>query len=146
VRRAVGGDRRKPTDDRAGRTSSIITPETDSPGRDAALACGNDRVYLIRALAARVPDDVAAAAAETGGGDGGWKTQSDGKKNTRVVGAFGVKDVRLFEAALGIGGFDERFEAKVRLSRGNAVSRRRPGSFLFFFRIFSRRFSTAADS
>ena len=84
----------------------------DTPGRDAALACGDDRVHLIRELARRVPDDVAADATATVEGEKERKQKRNRKR--LVVGAFGVGDLPLFQAALGIGGFDERFEAQVR--------------------------------
>ena len=101
----------------------------DTPGRDAALACGNDRVHLIRELARRVPDDVAAdATSPAGGGD---EKERKKRKRRNVVGAFGVGDLPLFQAALGIGGFDERFEAQVR----EASRTRGPvASFSFSFR------------
>ena len=101
----------------------------DTPGRDAALACGNDRVHLIRELARRVPDDVAAdATSPAGGGD---EKERKKRKRRNIVGAFGVGDLPLFQAALGIGGFDERFEAQVR----EASRTRGPvASFSFSFR------------
>lgn len=79
----------------------------DTPGRDAALALGNDRVCLIRLLAKQIPDDVSV------GGDDSGNDELTHKKKANIVGKYGVKDLPLFEAALGIGGFDEAFERQV---------------------------------
>lgn len=114
LRAAAGGNQ-------AGLSLPVPLVVADTPGRDAALACGDDRVHLIRELARRVPDDVAADA-DAGDAAGSEKEEKERKQKQRrkrrsVVGAFGVGDLPLFQAALGIGGFDERFEAQVRRRR-----------------------------
>ena len=100
----------------AGTTRLVVA---DTPGRDAALACGDDRVHLIRELARRVPDDVPAGEdpAESALEDASETPSKKKKRRRLVVGAFGVGDLPLFQAALGIGGFDERFEAQVRAKK-----------------------------
>jgi hypothetical protein len=84
--------------------------------RDAAVACGDSRVALIRALAKEVPDDVDARGIAISGAQEGGQEGGQGKKKGRklVVGGFGARDLPLFEAALGLGGFDATFEAEVR--------------------------------
>ena len=128
LRAAAGGNQ-------AGLSLSVPLVVADTPGRDAALACGDDRVHLIRELARRVPDDVAADA-DAGDAAGSEKEEKEQKQKQRrkrrsVVGAFGVGDLPLFQAALGIGGFDERFEAQVR--------RRRRQKRVIFFPLVARR-------
>jgi hypothetical protein len=88
-------------------------------GHDAAMCCGHTRYFLVVELAKQVPDDVGSGAGE--GEDGAAEGAEDGaahakKKKSKkgVVGKFGVADLQLFEAALGLAGFDEDFEAKVR--------------------------------
>lgn len=118
-----------------GRVSFVAVPATattrckDTPGRDAALACRDDRVFLIRTLAKRVPDDVCAGVnsadpAKAHDAPGGLDTKQ--KKSKKLVGEFGVKDLPLFLAALGIGGFDDVFERKVRTVTLNPKPLRRP--------------------
>lgn len=136
LRAAAGGNQ-------AGLSLPVPLVVADTPGRDAALACGDDRVHLIRELARRVPDDVAADA-DAGDAAGSEKEEKERKQKQRrkrrsVVGAFGVGDLPLFQAALGIGGFDERFEAQVRRRRRRASSffPSSPGAAFFsFFRFF----------
>ena len=144
LRAAAGGNQ-------AGLSLPVPLVVADTPGRDAALACGDDRVHLIRELARRVPDDVAADA-DAGDAAGSEKEEKERKQKQRrkrrsVVGAFGVGDLPLFQAALGIGGFDERFEAQVRRRRRRASSffPSSPGAAFFFFFVFSffRFFFTA---
>lgn len=141
LRAAAGGNQ-------AGLSLPVPLVVADTPGRDAALACGDDRVHLIRELARRVPDDVAADA-DAGDAAGSEKEEKERKQKQRrkrrsVVGAFGVGDLPLFQAALGIGGFDERFEAQVRRRRRRASSffPSSPGAAFFFFSFF-RFFFTA---
>lgn len=136
LRAAAGGNQ-------AGLSLPVPLVVADTPGRDAALACGDDRVHLIRELARRVPDDVAADA-DAGDAAGSEKEEKERKQKQRrkrrsVVGAFGVGDLPLFQAALGIGGFDERFEAQVRRRRRRASSffPSSPGAAFFFFFVFS---------
>ena len=126
----------------AGTTRLVVA---DTPGRDAALACGDDRVHLIRELARRVPDDAqdGEADAESALEDASETASKKKKRRRQLVGAFGVGDLPLFQAALGIGGFDERFESEVRAKKSSQTrsvffsrqdETRRPfGCFLFFF-------------
>jgi hypothetical protein len=148
LRAAAGGNQAAPDAGLSDAGLSLPVPlvVADTPGRDAALACGDDRVHLIRELARRVPDDVAADAdAGDAAGSDAEKEQKQKQRRKRrsVVGAFGVGDLPLFQAALGIGGFDERFEAQVRRRRRRAPSffPSSPGAAFFFsfFRFFSRR-------
>ena len=133
LRAAAGGNQ-------AGLSLSVPLVVADTPGRDAALACGDDRVHLIRELARRVPDDVAADA-DAGDAAGSEKEEKEQKQKQRrkrrsVVGAFGVGDLPLFQAALGIGGFDERFEAQVRRRRRQKRVIFFPLVVFSFFRFF----------
>ena len=126
----------------AGTTRLVVA---DTPGRDAALACGDDRVHLIRELARRVPDDAQDGEdpAESALEDASETASKKKKRRRQLVGAFGVGDLPLFQAALGIGGFDERFESEVRAKKSSQTrsvffsrqdETRRPfGCFLFFF-------------
>ena len=126
----------------AGTTRLVVA---DTPGRDAALACGDDRVHLIRELARRVPDDAQDGEdpAESALEDASETASKKKKQRRQLVGAFGVGDLPLFQAALGIGGFDERFESEVRAKKSSQTrsvffsrqdETRRPfGCFLFFF-------------
>ena len=148
LRAAAGGNQAAPDAGLSDAGLSLPVPlvVADTPGRDAALACGDDRVHLIRELARRVPDDVAADAdAGDAAGSDAEKEQKQKQRRKRrsVVGAFGVGDLPLFQAALGIGGFDERFEAQVRRRRRRASSffPSSPGAAFFFrfFVFFSRR-------
>ena len=132
LRAAAGGNQAAPDAD------PLVV--ADTPGRDAALACGDDRVHLIRELARRVPDDVAADA-DAGDAAGSEKEEKEQKQKQRrkrrsVVGAFGVGDLPLFQAALGIGGFDERFEAQVRRRRRQKRVIFFPLVVFSFFRFF----------
>ena len=133
LRAAAGGNQ-------AGLSLPVPLVVADTPGRDAALACGDDRVHLIRELARRVPDDVAADA-DAGDAAGSEKEEKEQKQKQRrkrrsVVGAFGVGDLPLFQAALGIGGFDERFEAQVRRRRRQKRVIFFPLVVFSFFRFF----------
>lgn len=133
LRAAAGGNQ-------AGLSLPVPLVVADTPGRDAALACGDDRVHLIRELARRVPDDVAADA-DAGDAAGSEKEEKERKQKQRrkrrsVVGAFGVGDLPLFQAALGIGGFDERFEAQVRRRRRQKRVIFFPLVVFSFFRFF----------
>ncbi len=133
LRAAAGGNQ-------AGLSLPVPQVVADTPGRDAALACGDDRVHLIRELARRVPDDVAADA-DAGDAAGSEKEEKERKQKQRrkrrsVVGAFGVGDLPLFQAALGIGGFDERFEAQVRRRRRQKRVIFFPLVVFSFFRFF----------
>jgi hypothetical protein len=123
----------------AGTTRLVVA---DTPGRDAALACGDDRVHLIRELARRVPDDAQDGEdpAESALEDASETASKKKKRRRQLVGAFGVGDLPLFQAALGIG---ERFESEVRAKKSSQTrsvffsrqdETRRPfGCFLFFF-------------
>ena len=146
LRAAAGGNQRRlenAPDTDPGLPHSLPLVVADTPGRDAALACGDDRAHLIRELARRVPDDVAAADADAGDAAGAdaekEQKQNQRRKRRSVVGTFGVGDLPLFQAALGIGGFDERFEAQVRRRRRRASSffPSSPGAAFFFFFVFS---------
>ena len=88
-------------------------------------------MHLIRELARRVPDDVPAGEdpAESALEDASETPSKKKKRRRLVVGAFGVGDLPLFQAALGIGGFDERFEAQVRAKKKN------PLPVVFFSRL-----------
>ena len=143
LRAAAGGNQAAPDAGLSDAGLSLPVPlvVADTPGRDAALACGDDRVHLIRELARRVPDDVAADAdAGDAAGSDAEKEQKQKQRRKRrsVVGAFGVGDLPLFQAALGIGGFDERFEAQVRRRRRRASSffPSSPGAAFSFFLFF----------
>ena len=126
------------------RSAAGFSLVADTPGRDAALACGDDRVHLIRELARRVPDDAqdGEADAESALEDASETASKKKKRRRQLVGAFGVGDLPLFQAALGIGGFDERFESEVRAKKSSQTrsvffsrqdETRRPfGCFLFF--------------
>ena len=94
-----------------GATAKADRDETDAR-RDAAVACGDSRVALIRELAKEVPDDVDAR----GIAKEGAREKTKGRR--LLVGGFGARDLPLFEAALGIGGFDATFEAEVRPETG----------------------------
>lgn len=136
LRAAAGGNQAAPDAD-PGLSLPLPLVVADTPGRDAALACGDDRVHLIRELARRVPDDVAADAdaGDAAGADAEKeRKQKQRRKRRSVVGAFGVGDLPLFQAALGIGGFDERFEAQVRRRRRRVSSffPSSPGAAFFF--------------
>lgn len=76
-------------------------------GHDAAICCGHTRVFLIGALAENIPDNVGPP------GDGDENVEEKKRSKKAVVGNFGVGDLPLFEAALGLAGFDEDFESKV---------------------------------
>ena len=112
-------------------------------GHDAATLCGDVRWFLLRELAKTIPDDV-------GGGDGEEATDADAagrrrrrRKEEEAVeeegrpASTGVNDLCLFEAALGLGGFDEAFEAKVSARVPPSALSRRRIVFVFFF---GRRF------
>ena len=94
-------------------------------GHDAAMCCGHTRYFLVVELARLIPDDVGGGGGGDGDGDGDGgggegddvKEKKKKKSKKEVVGKFGVADLPLFEAALGLSGFDEDFEAKVRFSR-----------------------------
>ena len=101
------------------------TPKERRPSRDrartachdAAQLCGDTRWRLVFQLAKEIPEDVGSEA--TGGG-------GEPKKKSRrnVVGKFGCNDQVLFDAALGLAGFDKEFETKVRstaLLRGSFI-------------------------
>ena len=102
-------------------------------------------MHLIRELARRVPDDAqdGEADAESALEDASETASKKKKRRRQLVGAFGVGDLPLFQAALGIGGFDERFESEVRAKKSSQTrsvffsrqdETRRPfGCFLFFF-------------
>lgn len=110
LRRALSRDTKPARDKRA------------TAGHDAAICCGHTRYFLVVALAKEVPDDVEVFASAVDGDAEGETDHAGGlhgkvkkKKSKRgVVGMFGVADLPLFEAALGLAGFDEDFEAKVR--------------------------------
>jgi hypothetical protein len=125
--------RATPKDRRPRRDLSVVA------GHDAATLCGDVRWFLLRELAKTIPDDVGGGDGEeatdadaAGGGGGGEKKKKPSKK--KVVGVYGVNDLCLFEAALGLGGFDEAFEAKVsaRSLRPRFLD---DGSFSCFFSV-----------
>lgn len=74
---------------------------------DAAQLCGDTRWRLVFQLAKEVPEDVGSEATGVGG-----ETKKKSRRN--VVGKFGCNDRVLFDAALGLAGFDKEFELKVR--------------------------------
>ena len=89
------------------------TPKERRPSRDrastachdAAQLCGDTRWRLVFQLAKEVPEDVGSA--EATGANGG-ETKKKSRRN--VVGKFGCNDRVLFDAALGLAGFDKEFE------------------------------------
>ena len=116
-----------------GATAKADRDDTDAR-RDAAVACGDSRVALIRALAKEVPDDVDARGIAQGAQEGAQEGAQGKKKGRKlVVGGFGARDLPLFEAALGLGGFDATFEAEVRPVR---AANSRPPRFRFFRFVF----------
>ena len=92
---------------------------------DAAQLCGDTRWRLVFQLAKEVPEDVGSEA--TGGGG---ETKKKSRRN--VVGKFGCNDRVLFDAALGLAGFDKEFELKVRSTLSHL---RDSFSFSFAFAI-----------
>ena len=123
-----------------GATAKADRDETDAR-RDAAVACGDSRVALIRELAKEVPDDVDARGIAKEGAQG--KT----KGRRLLVGGFGARDLPLFEAALGIGGFDATFEAEVRPEMGPPVRIASLSRVSVFSRLSlsSRSFPSSSD-
>ena len=105
------------------------TPKERRPSRDrartachdAAQLCGDTRWRLVFQLAKEIPEDVGSEA--TGGGEPKKKSRRN------VVGKFGCNDQVLFDAALGLAGFDREFETKVRSTA------HLHGSFAFAFAI-----------
>ena len=78
---------------------------------DAAQLCGDTRWRLVYQLAMEIPEDVGVEPADVETGAGGEGKRKKSRRN--VVGRFGCNDQALFDAALGLSGFDEEFEAKV---------------------------------
>jgi len=119
LRRALSRDTKPARDKRA------------TAGHDAAICCGHTRYFLVVALAKEVPDDVEVFASAVDGDAEGETDHAGGlhgkvkkKKSKRgVVGMFGVADLPLFEAALGLAGFDEDFEAKITKDGGGDFAR-----------------------
>ena len=78
---------------------------------DAAQLCGDTRWRLVYQLAMEIPEDVGVEPADVETGASGEGKRKKSRRN--VVGRFGCNDQALFDAALGLSGFDEEFEAKV---------------------------------
>ena len=101
------------------------TPKERRPSRDrartachdAAQLCGDTRWRLVFQLAKEVPEDVGSA--EATGANGG-ETKKKSRRN--VVGKFGCNDRVLFDAALGLAGFDKEFELKVRSTLSHSTT------------------------
>ena len=123
-----------------GATAKADRDETDAR-RDAAVACGDSRVALIRELAKEVPDDVDAR----GIAKEGAREKTKGRR--LLVGGFGARDLPLFEAALGIGGFDATFEAEVRPETGPPIRIASLSRVSVFSRLSlsSRSFPSSSD-
>mmetsp|Transcript_4110 Transcript_4110/g.11094 ORF Transcript_4110/g.11094 Transcript_4110/m.11094 type:complete len:653 (-) Transcript_4110:52-2010(-) len=77
---------------------------------DAAQLCGDTRWRLVYQLAMEIPEDVGVEPADVETGASGEGKRKKSRRN--VVGRFGCNDQALFDAALGLSGFDEEFEAK----------------------------------
>lgn len=101
------------------------TPKERRPSRDrartachdAAQLCGDTRWRLVFQLAKEVPEDVGSA--EATGANGG-ETKKKSRRN--VVGKYGCNDRVLFDAALGLAGFDKEFELKVRSTLSHSTT------------------------
>jgi len=96
---------------------------------DAAQLCGDTRWRLVYQLAMEIPEDVGVEPADVETGAGGEGKRKKSRRN--VVGRFGCNDQALFDAALGLSGFDEEFEAKVGVEPA-LFARTNTNTFLFY--------------
>ena len=95
---------------------------------DAAQLCGDTRWRLVYQLAMEIPEDVGVEPADVETGASGEGKRKKSRRN--VVGRFGCNDQALFDAALGLSGFDEEFEAKVGVEPA-LFARTNTNTFLF---------------